>query len=333
MSLARVDRTTQSHSFATQAASDAGAESLLPRPGQERAAPDVLAELQRLLLVCKDDSVTRGKNRIQRQEVLGVKAAEDAHDARMDAMKQRSGEGGFFDGMGTAIEAFTTDLVSLDTLTDPAGQLERSAEKAGDAIDTRQFWADLESGALEIGKWAGVAASCVLAVVSCGSAAPIAALAIAGAVLSCAAAADSTFGIMEKLGVDAETAGWLNTGMSLAGALCSGGAGIGQAFSTTAAKTAQVAVRTAGSATSLASAGATATGAVARANVAAFERDAKMADANAVAAEARQQRTDRRIQGLVAAIKETLASTGRGLTRVNDALTDYHATRVAIARA
>jgi hypothetical protein len=309
------------------------APSLLPSPGESRATPNVLAEVQRLLLICKDDSITRGKNRIHRQEVLGLEAAEKAHEARMDAARARSGEGGFFDGMGTAIEAFTTDLISLDTLTDPQGQFERSADKAGSAVDTPQFWADLQSGALEVGKWVGVAVSCVLAVASWGAATPIAALAIAGAVLSSAAAADSTFGIMEKLGVDAETASWVNMGMSLTGALCSGGAGIGQAFSKTAATATETAVRSASTAGTLVSAGASATGAAARAKVAAFERDAKMADADLVEATALQQRADRRIQAVITAIKETLESTGRGLSRVNQAASDYHATRVATMRA
>lgn len=305
----------------------------MPPPTEKLDTRAILAEVQRLLLVCRDDSVTRGKCSVEHHRTVGLKAAEDAKNARAEAIKARHGDGGFFDGMGAAIEAFTVDMASLDTLTDPQAQFERSANKAGDAIDTRQFWADLESGALEVGKWVGVAASCVLAVASLGSAAPIAALAIAGAVLSTAAAADSTFGVLEKLGVDAETAGWVNLGMSLTGALCSGGAGIGQAFSKTAAQGTEVAVRSAGSAGTVVSATATATGGVARANVAAFERDAKMADADAVAAEAKQRRSDRRIEAMLIAVKETLESAGRGLSRVNDAASDYHATQVAIMRA
>lgn len=318
----------------TQDAAANESESLLPSPPEVRATPDLLMELQRLLLQSKDDSVTRGENRIRRHEAIALKASEDAHQARLDAIEKRSSDGGFFDGIGTALEAFTVDLATLDTLTDPFGQLERSCDKAGSAIDTPQFWADLQSGALEVGKWVGVAASCALAVASAGAATPLCALAIAGAVLSCAAAASSTFHLPEKLGADAETAGWVNLGLSLGSAACSGLSGVAQAAgSTMAASATEAAVKYGSTVGSMVSAGASGTAAVARVNVAAFERDAKMADAEAVEATARQQSHERRVQALLTTLKETIDSTGRGLARVNQAATDYQATRVAMMRA
>lgn len=307
---------------------------LLPSPSNTNRAPaDVLVALQSLILRMRDNNVGTAKARIDRNDTLVKQAMEAAQAAREREAKARSEDGGFFDGLGTAIEALTVDLAKLENISDPVGALERSLEKSGDAtINSRQFWTDLEKGALEVAKWAAVAASVALAVVSCGAAAPLAALAVVGAVMSCAAAADSTFHILEKCGVDKETAMWIDIGLCVGGAVCSGGSGVAQAIQggTTATN---AAVRSAAIGVDIVAGAGTAAGGVAHTQVARFERDAKLAEADTMEAQQQQERIERRIQKLIETIRETLESSDRGVEKVTAMMNQHNATMVAMVRA
>jgi hypothetical protein len=112
----------------------------------------------------------------------------------------------------------------------------KAIQEQDDAAKHHDFWSDLGSICGEVAKVAGVVASVAAAVVTAGAAAPIAALAIAGAILSTAGFVDGEAHVLQKLGVDGGTASLLDVGMSVAGAVMSGGAGLaagGAAASTT----------------------------------------------------------------------------------------------------
>lgn len=308
--------------------------SLLPPPSETELNPgQAMIALQHILLKMRAQSEVSGKSRIDSNERLAQKAIKDAAEAEKKQREAENEDGGFFDGLFTAFKAVTVDLAKFDTLADPIGSIEEGFEKAGDAtVNNRAFMEDLEKGALEVGKWAAVAGSVALAVCSCGAAAPIAALAIVGAVASCAAAADSTFGIMEKLGVDKDTAMWIDVGLSIGGAVCSGGAGIGMALGNSASAV-NTAVRTGAIIADGAAGASTVVGAAAKMRVAKFDEQAKLAAADVQEAQQTQQRIERRIQALLDTMKDALESHGRGLKRVGEAMTDFNATRVAIVRA
>lgn len=304
----------------------------------ELPAPDLdprtmLLGLQRLLCNMHDNSVATGQARIAKADELRKKHIEEEQEARKREAEAERKDGGFFDGLKTAVEALTVDLAKFETITDPFETVKAQLEKAGNAtIDSRQFWAELESGALEVAKWAAVAGSTALAVASLGAATPIAALAVVGAVMSCAAAADSSFHIMEKLGVDKDTAAWVNVGLIVGGALCSGGAGAAQMLSG-GANTVSTAVRAGAVAANIAGGGASVAAGVAHVELAAFDRDAKLAAADVYAAQQSQQRMEHRIQATIDAIKDVLQSKDRAMTRVQDAMTTQNATAIHMVRA
>jgi hypothetical protein len=105
-------------------------------------------------------------------------------------------------------------------------QEQRAIQQAIDASKQRGFWDTLGNICGEVAKVAAVVASVAAAVATLGAATPIAAVAIAGAVLSTASFADSELHVLRALGVDDKTTGWVDLGMSLGGAALSVGAGI-----------------------------------------------------------------------------------------------------------
>ena len=124
----------------------------------------------------------------------------------------------------------STQISSLQTQRNQEYKKElQSIAQEDEAAKHHSFWDDLGSVFGDIAKIAGVVASIAVAVCSLGAATPIAVLAVAGAVLSSASMADSEFHVLEKLGVDPSVVGWLDTGMAMAGAVCSMGAGMASA--------------------------------------------------------------------------------------------------------
>ena len=147
----------------------------------------------------------------------------------------------------------TTKISSLQTQRNQEFQKElKAVADADEAAKHHGFWDDLGSAFGDIAKIAGVVASIAVAVCSFGAATPIAVLAVAGAVLSSASMADGEFHILRKLGVDARVAGWVDTGISLVGSVCSMGAGMvsaGQGASDAASAIGRVGSAAAGAAT------------------------------------------------------------------------------------
>ncbi len=113
------------------------------------------------------------------------------------------------------------------------------------AASSHGFWGSLGKTFGTIAKIAGVVASIALAVCTFGAATPLAVLAVAGAVLSSASFIDGETHLLEKLGIDAQTAGWIDVGMSLGGAACSGGASLANTGVSTATTVTTVVAKTA----------------------------------------------------------------------------------------
>ncbi len=108
-------------------------------------------------------------------------------------------------------------------------QERQAIAKEDDAVKSRGFWGDLGNILGDVAKVAGIVAAVAVTVCTAGSAAPVAALAIAGIILSSASFVDGEFHVLQKLGVDPKAAGWLDTGMAVVGAVCSFGAGAASA--------------------------------------------------------------------------------------------------------
>jgi len=138
----------------------------------------------------------------------------------------------------------TSQITALQTERHQALQKEQQAiQKAMQAEHDHSFWDDLGSVCSEVAKVAVVVASVAVAVGTLGAATPVAALAIAGAVLSTASFVDGECHVLRSLGVDDTTAGWVDTGMAIGGSLLSMGAGFaggGQAASSAIGRAASV---------------------------------------------------------------------------------------------
>jgi hypothetical protein len=128
------------------------------------------------------------------------------------------------------VEEGTSKIASTQTQRNQEFQKETQAiAKEDDAAKHHSFWDNLGSFFSDVAKVAGVVASIAAAVCSFGAATPIAVVAVAGVILSSASLADGEFHILQKLGVDPSVAGWIDTGMAVAGAACSMGAGMATA--------------------------------------------------------------------------------------------------------
>jgi hypothetical protein len=78
----------------------------------------------------------------------------------------------------------------------------------------------------EVAKVAAVVGSVAAAVGTAGAATPLAAVAIGGAVLSTVGFADGELHVLQKLGIDEKTAGWVDMGLSMGGMAAGVGAGL-----------------------------------------------------------------------------------------------------------
>jgi hypothetical protein len=129
----------------------------------------------------------------------------------------------------------------LQTERDQALQKEKQAiQNEDDAVQKKSFWDDLGGVLGDVAKIAGVVASLAAVVCTAGAATPIAALAISGVVLSAASLADGEFHLLQKLGVDQSTAGWIDVGMGVAGGVACFGAGIAAGVQASASATSVV---------------------------------------------------------------------------------------------
>ena len=95
--------------------------------------------------------------------------------------------------------------------------------EAAKAHEDSGFWGSIGEICGTIGKVAAVVTSVAAAVSTGGAGLPFA-LAVAGACLSTAALAQGEFQILQELGVDGETAGYIELGLVVGGVVCTGAA-------------------------------------------------------------------------------------------------------------
>ena len=124
-----------------------------------------------------------------------------------------------------ALSSGRADLQQLKTrIQEALAQMKAALKKAAEAKEKSGFWGKLGGSLGGVGRWAAVGVAVVVAVGTLGAAAPVAALAIAGAVMSMAAACQGQWHVLEKTGLDPTQAGMLGVGLSVAAAACTLGA-------------------------------------------------------------------------------------------------------------
>jgi hypothetical protein len=181
-------------------------------------------------------------------------------------------------------------------------------KEAMEERENKGFWDDLGSVLGKVAAVVGIVAAVAVTVVSFGSAAPVAALAIAGLALSLAASVESEFKVLEKCGVSPEVAQWVAVGCAIAGALCSLGSGL-LASGGTAVKLASDGARYAAEAGKWGNviAGAAGVGAGgAKITCAAIERDAQQHEIDAYKQQQQAEQLQRMILRLIEELEETV---------------------------
>ena len=213
-------------------------------------------------------------------------------------------------------------IENTQRMRDEAYKQEMEAIKqAVEAAEHSSFWDSIASVALDIGKVAAVVGSVAVAVGTCG-AGVVGVIAVVGAVLSSASFVEGEAHVLEKLGVDAGVASWIDVGLSLAGAACSGGAGLASGAGAVAgeASTLQKVVTTSGDVATVAAGTATVAGGAAK--IASGQYAGDQQDALADSAEARMtmDRLQRFLLTMMADLKASQESDDSTLGALRGAL-------------
>ena len=160
-----------------------------------------------------------GAHEIERHERFKDQLAAIERQKKADGDKSE----GFFGCIGKLVEDVASDVATLhfsDAVTDTGDNLDA-------AWNSPNFWKDLEIGAKYVGEAVAVVAAVAATVVTLGAAAPaLVAVVIVGVSLSAASMAEGEFHYLEAAGMDEKTAGWLSVSAGVAGAACTGGAGL-----------------------------------------------------------------------------------------------------------
>lgn len=220
------------------------------------------------------------------------------------------------------VSSGTDTITNNQKLRDQAYKQEMDAIKASvEASEHSSFWSSVASVALDVGKVAAVVGSVAVAVAT-GGAGVVAVLAVAGAVLSTAGFAEGELHILEKMGVSDGTAQWIGIGLSVAGAACSGGAGIAASGADAAddASTAQKLAATAGKTASAASGVATAAGGAAKIEAGSYAGDQQDDLADAMKAQFDQQKLLRLINSMIDDLKASSDADDSQLSALRGAL-------------
>ena len=132
---------------------------------------------------------------------------------------------------------------------------------------------------------------------------------------------------------------WLNLGMSIGGAVCSGGASAVSLLSkapeaaTAAASTAKGTASIIAGATTLATGVSSGVGAITRGVAAGHRYEAEMAAANEQAAVYQQKRLERLIDSITETLGEIVTSKDRQLRNVGGMMSQWNQTQIALVRA
>jgi hypothetical protein len=196
-------------------------------------------------------------------------------------------------------------------------------QKAAEAAKHHGFWDDVGNVCLTIGKVAAVVGSIAVAVVSCGAGTAVAALVIVGCLMSTAGFAEGQFHVLEKLGVDPETANWVGVGLSVGGMVASCGAGLltsGAEVASEAASTAQDVASTADKAATVVSCAGHVTGGVAKVEASHYSAQQEDRRADALSDEQDAFLLARQIQMLIDRLAGDDKSSQRNLGYVRSAM-------------
>jgi hypothetical protein len=196
-------------------------------------------------------------------------------------------------------------IENTQRMRDEAYKQEMEAIKqAVEAAEHSSFWDSIASVALDIGKVAAVVGSIAVAVGTCG-AGVVGVIAVAGAVLSSASFVEGEAHVLEKLGVDEGVASWIDVGLSLAGAACSGGAGLagGAGAVASEASTLQKVATTSGEVATVAAGTATVAGGAAKIVSGQYAGDQQDALADAIEAQMSMDRLQRFLLSMMADLK------------------------------
>jgi hypothetical protein len=281
--------------------------------GSDSVGADLLA-LYQLLLSQRSVAQEERQSQITRADKQRDVEIQEEKQARIDeANAERSG-GGFFGDVGMFVKHAVSDTVKLNV----NGLVH---DVNADVLNDPQFWKDLEVGAQEIGKWAAVVGSVALAGATFGAGSVVAALVVTGAVLSTAGAAQSSFHLLEKAGVDSTTAGWIGIGLSLGGAACSGAGGIVAATRTAAASSSAVTsgLRAASTTTEVGAGASTVVAGGAHIVVAGYDKQAKLAVADEQQAQSNIKHIDTEIEHIIEALQQAYESTAAQMESVRSA--------------
>ncbi len=292
-----------------------GASDLLPAPTTS-ASGDAATVLYALMNQRRVSSMQTGQS-----DVATRHAEQERHIAEERAAleREREAEGDGSRGLFASIEHIATtvvddaeDLRVMDVFTD-------TKQNLVDTWNSPNFWKDVEKGAKVVAEIAAVVAASATTVVTFGAGAPVLALVCVGVAMSAASMADSEFHVLEKCGVDAKTAGWVDFGLAVGGAACNlaGGAAAGANAGTSGGFTLakQVAITA-----TVTQAGATMMEGGAHVKTGSFEADAMDAQADATEARHASERSQRVEAFLIEALAESQKSQGRALASLRGSI-------------
>jgi hypothetical protein len=298
-----------------------GATTLLPAPEPLTADLASCAESELYMLIARQRQAagTAAKGEIEDavRHAHEARERERAAAAQEKAHRPSSGKG-FFKCLGRLVSDFVKESAQLKF----GRAVEHAGKNAKDAWNDPKFWKELEKGALVVAKVAGVVAAAAATVASFGAATPVAVIAVAGLCLSSASLAESEGHVLEKLGVDADTAGMIGTGLGIGGALCSGGAGVANLASATASQATWLTTtgRVVGTAGGVVSGTAYVAAGTASLRSADITEAADQAAASRVHEQQVQARFERMVTTLIEALKENDKSTERALDGLTKAM-------------
>lgn len=311
---------------APAASSDASAApSLLPPASTDGvdATGSSLLRLYTLLVARRSTSTGEKESELAVQKHLEDVQIEDQTKARIEEGKSEQG-GGFFDSIGSFFDHAATDVMR--------GQFDRVEKDFDkDIVDNPQFWKDLERGAAEIGTWAAVAGSIVLAAATAGAGTGVAVLVISGAVLSTAGALQSDLHVLEKVGVDSQSAAWVGLGLSIGGAAFSGAGGMIAAGQAVYAAGAEHALRVAGVVANAGSGASSVVAGAAHIEVATFEERASLAQIDQKRAEFNIEHIEARTQRILDSLKQYYESSASNLAALSKAQEHHDRTLMGLA--
>ena len=207
-----------------------------PLPLDANGTASAIGALYLLVAKRRDSQSAGAKVQIEASEKQAHAHLEQQMDAlaREAAHREDSGEG-LFASLGKIVGDLVDDVVHVQI----GDAFEHLGENGEAMMDSPKFWAELEDGAILVGKIAAVAASAAGTVASFGAAGPVMVAVIIGVSLSAASMVQDEAHLLERLGVDKDVAAWASVGCAVAGAIVTAGAGTATTAASQAAQASQ----------------------------------------------------------------------------------------------